>query len=148
MPLLRPVDDFLLTWDPLDVAQLSGWASDPRQGAVVVMLGTVRSHTQGRAVSHLDYEAYESMALKVFASIAGQIREQWPATVKIAIHHRLGRLPVSQTSVIIAIGSPHRAEAFAACQYAIDTLKHDAPIWKKEFWADGKSDWVIPNTQI
>jgi molybdopterin synthase catalytic subunit len=82
------------------------------------------------------------MAMIVFQTIAQEIRQQWPAVSRILIHHRTGKLHIGEISVLVAIGCPHRAEAFAACQYAIDTLKHQAPIWKKEYWADGASTWV------
>jgi molybdopterin synthase catalytic subunit len=117
-------------------------ASDPGNGAVVVMSGTVREQTGGRAVAYLEYQAYEPMALKVFATIAAQIQKQWPAATSLVIHHRIGKLELQEISVLVAVGTPHRAEAFAACQYAIDTLKHNAPIWKKEYWQDGASEWV------
>lgn len=106
------------------------------------MVGTVRTSTGGRAVAFLDYEAYEPMALAVFEQIAAEIRSRWPATGRIVVHHRLGRLAIGEASVIVAVGNAHRADAFAGCQYAIDALKRDAPIWKKEHWADGNSDWV------
>jgi molybdopterin synthase catalytic subunit len=82
------------------------------------------------------------MALQVFASIATDIRNRWPDVNRVVIHHRIGRLQIGEISVLVAVGCPHRSEAFAACQYAIDTLKHNAPIWKKEHWADGSSSWV------
>ncbi|UFP95781.1 molybdenum cofactor biosynthesis protein MoaE [Gloeobacter morelensis] len=131
------------TSEPLSIERTYALAADPASGAVVAMVGTVRASTAGRAVAFLDYEAFEPMALEVFARIARQIRERWPATGNIVIHHRLGRLTVGEASVIVAVGGAHRADAFGACQYAIDTLKLDAPIWKKEHWADGDSDWVV-----
>jgi molybdopterin synthase catalytic subunit len=138
------MEHFAFTFEKLKTETVLEQLADPGQGAVVLLVGTVRNQTGGRAVAYLDYEAYEEMALKVFAEIANKLRERWPATRGIAIHHRLGQLGVGEISVIVAIGNPHRAEAFAACEYAIDTLKADAPIWKKEVWADGASDWVVP----
>jgi molybdopterin synthase catalytic subunit len=82
------------------------------------------------------------MAIHIFRQISDQIRQQWPDTNRIVIHHRVGSLEIGEISVLIAIGCPHRGEAFAACRYAIDTLKHQAPIWKKEHWFDGSSTWV------
>jgi molybdopterin synthase catalytic subunit len=82
------------------------------------------------------------MAIATFRQIAQHIRKEWPETNRVVIHHRTGKLQIGEISVLVAVGCPHRAEAFAACQYAIDTLKHNAPIWKKEFWADGSSQWV------
>ncbi|MEM6867168.1 MAG: molybdenum cofactor biosynthesis protein MoaE, partial [Cyanobacteria bacterium P01_C01_bin.121] len=115
---------------------------DSRNGAIVVMSGMVRDHTEGRAVSCLEYQAYEPMALEVFKQIAAQIRQQWTDVTRIVIHHRTGKLTIGEISVLVAIGCPHRGEAFEACRYAIDTLKHNAPIWKKEHWEDGSSTWV------
>lgn len=142
-PSVASTDDhFLITFAPLSVEELYHQADHPHNGAVVVMSGTVRDQTDGKAVLSLEYQAYEPMALKVFQGIANDIRQRWPDVNQIAIHHRTGHLKISEISVLVAIGCPHRAEAFAACQYAIDTLKHNAPIWKKEHWADGSSSWV------
>jgi molybdopterin synthase catalytic subunit len=135
---------FAFTFEKLSTKTVLEQLADPGQGAVVLLVGTVRNQTGGRAVAYLAYEAYEKMALKVFAEIADKLRERWPGTRGIAIHHRLGQLGVGEISVIVAVGNPHRSEAFAACEYAIDSLKADAPIWKKEVWADGDSDWVVP----
>jgi molybdopterin synthase catalytic subunit len=93
-------------------------------------------------VVSLEYQAYEPMAIQIFRQIAIEIRRQWPQVRRIVIHHRTGRLQIGEISVLVAIGCPHRGEAFEACRYAIDTLKHNAPIWKKEHWADGSSNWV------
>ncbi|MEQ8964176.1 MAG: molybdenum cofactor biosynthesis protein MoaE, partial [Coleofasciculus sp. C2-GNP5-27] len=87
-------------------------------------------------------QAYEPMALRVFATIAQDIREKWADVKRVVIHHRIGRLQIGEISVLVAVGCPHRSEAFAACKYAIDTLKHNAPIWKKEHYQDGASTWV------
>lgn len=106
------------------------------------MSGMVRQQTDGKPVIALEYQAYEPMALKVFQQIAAEIRATWPDVSHVVIHHRTGKLVVGEISVLVAVGCPHRSEAFAACQYAIDTLKHNAPIWKKEHWADGSTSWV------
>ena len=106
------------------------------------MSGTVRQQTEGKAVRYLEYQAYEPMALVIFQEIAATIRQQWTDTNRVVIHHRIGKLEIGEISVLIAVGCPHRAEAFAACRYGIDTLKHNAPIWKKEFWVDGSGTWV------
>ncbi|MEB3273706.1 MAG: molybdenum cofactor biosynthesis protein MoaE [Prochlorothrix sp.] len=135
-------DRFSLTFAPLDLDRAYQDADDPANGAVVVMSGTVRNQTDGKPVVALEYQAYEPMALEVFKAIAAQIRQQWPTVNRVVIHHRTGRLEIGEISVLVAVGCPHRGEAFAACQYAIDTLKHNAPIWKKELWADGSSEWV------
>ncbi|NEO83199.1 MAG: molybdenum cofactor biosynthesis protein MoaE [Spirulina sp. SIO3F2] len=133
---------FRITFAPLSVADVYAQADDAANGAVVMMSGTVRSQTAGRAVEYLEYQAYEPMALRVFQDIATQIRTRWLDVNHVVIHHRTGRLQIGEISVLVAVGTSHRAEAFAACQYAIDTLKHNAPIWKKEYWRDGQSEWV------
>ena len=135
-------DDFAVTFAPLSLDEVYRLADDSRNGAIVVMSGMVRDHTEGRAVAHLEYQAYEPMAMAVFKQIALQIRQQWTDVTHVVIHHRTGQLTIGEISVLVAIGCPHRGEAFAACQYAIDTLKHNAPIWKKEHWEDGASTWV------
>ncbi|MGF1538355.1 MAG: molybdenum cofactor biosynthesis protein MoaE [Elainellaceae cyanobacterium] len=137
----HPGDRFLITAEPLAIDAVYAQADDPANGAIVVMSGMVRNQTGGRPVVALDYQAYEPMALQVFRQIAEQIRGRWPVTC-VVIHHRTGRLTVGQISVLVAVGCPHRGEAFAACQYAIDTLKHTAPIWKKECYRDGGHSWV------
>ncbi len=139
-------DRFAITFAPLSLAEVYALAEDPGNGAIVVMSGTVRNQTEGRAVVALEYQAYEPMALKVFAEIAAQICDRWSAVNRVVIHHRTGRLEIGETSVLVAVGCPHRSEAFEACGYAIDTLKHQAPIWKKEHWADGASSWVSIST--
>ncbi len=134
--------DFKVTLAPLSVEKAYTLASHAGSGAVVLMSGTVRDQTGGRPVDFLEYQAYEPMALKVFQSIADTIQTQWSTVKSVVIHHRVGKLAINEISVIVAVGMPHRAEAFRACQYSIDTLKHTAPIWKKEHWQDGSSEWV------
>ena len=135
-------NNFRLTHDVLDVAAVYAIADNACNGAVVLMSGMVRNQTGGRAVDYLDYQAYELMALQVFQNISDRCAEKFPDITKVVIHHRLGKLKIGEISVLVATGSPHRAEAFESCRYAIDTLKTDAPIWKKEFWLDGVSSWV------
>ena len=137
-----PVDSLRMTFAPLVLAEVYALADDPANGAVVVMSGMVRNNSEGKAVVALEYQAYEPMALEVFKQIAAQIRVTWADATRVVIHHRTGKLVVGDISVLVAVGCPHRAEAFAACQYAIDTLKHNAPIWKKEHWVDGSTSWV------
>ena len=139
---LSPQDNFRLTFAPLSLEEVYQLADAPQNGAVVLMSGTVRSQTEGRAVQRLEYQAYEPMAIRVFNQIAVDIRERWSDINAVVIHHRTGSLVVGEISVLIAIGSPHRAEAFEACRFGIDSLKHQAPIWKKEHWEDGSSSWV------
>jgi len=135
-------DDFAIAFAPLSLEQAYQQADDGANGAIALFSGTVRNQTDGAPVVALEYQAYEPMALEVFKQIAGQIRRQWPDITHVVIHHRTGKLTVGEISVLVAIGSPHRAEAFAACQFAIDTLKHNAPIWKKEHWENGTTSWV------
>ncbi|ABA24351.1 molybdopterin synthase subunit MoaE [Trichormus variabilis ATCC 29413] len=135
-------DSFAITFAPLSLEEIYALADDSANGAVVVMSGMVRNQTDGKPVLALEYQAYEPMALRVFYQIAADIRSAWPAVNRVVIHHRIGRLQVGQISVLVAIGCPHRSEAFEACRYAIDILKHNAPIWKKEHWQDGSSTWV------
>ncbi|MBE9077088.1 molybdenum cofactor biosynthesis protein MoaE [Romeria aff. gracilis LEGE 07310] len=134
-------DHFAITFAPLSLETVYQLADDAANGAVVVMSGMVRNQTDGLPVVALEYQAYEPMAMQVFRQIAAEIRDRWPVT-HVVIHHRIGKLTVGEISVLVAVGCPHRTEAFAACQYAIDTLKHNAPIWKKEHWQDGSSSWV------
>ena len=123
-----------LTRTPIDLTALQ--AVDPGDGALCLFLGVVRNENGGQRVLHLEYEAYEDMALPLLEEIAAEARRRWPVTV-VRIVHRLGRLEIGETSVAVAVASPHRAEAFEACRYAINTLKATVPIWKKEFYADG-----------
>lgn len=138
----HPGDRFAITFAPLSLEAVYQQADTAANGAIVVMSGMVRDNTEGRAVVSLEYQAYEPMALEVFRQIAQSIRKQWSQVTRVVIHHRTGKLSVGEISVLVAVGCPHRSEAFAACQYAIDTLKHNAPIWKKEHWADGSTSWV------
>jgi molybdopterin synthase catalytic subunit len=138
----RMEDSFGITLAPLSVAEIYIQADNHANGAVVLMSGMVRNQTNGKPVIALEYQAYEPMALQVFYQIADSIRHQWSNVNRVVIYHRIGRLSVGEISVLVAVGCPHRGEAFAACQYAIDTLKHNAPIWKKEHWQDGSSSWV------
>ena len=135
-------DSFGISFAPLSLEEVYVKADDRANGAVVMMSGMVRNQTQGKAVIALEYQAYEPMALRIFYQIAAQVRQEWSDVKRIVIQHRIGRLEIGEISVLVAIGCPHRSEAFEACSYAIDTLKHNAPIWKKEFWADGSSTWV------
>lgn len=128
----HPQDSLAITFAPLSVAEIYDLADDPGNGAVVMMSGTVRNQTKGKPVASLEYQAYEPMAIAVFKSIAQQIRLSWQDVNRVVIHHRIGHLTIGEISVLVAVGCPHRKEAFAACQYAMDTLKYNAPIWKKE----------------
>jgi molybdopterin synthase catalytic subunit len=127
-----PQDHFQIAFAPLSFDEVYRLTDDSANGAIVVMSGTVREQTAGKPVAYLEYQAYEPMAIALFQQIAAHIRQQWSPVNRVVIHHRIGRLNIGEISVLVAVGCPHRSEAFAACQYAIDTLKHNAPIWKKE----------------
>ncbi len=139
-------DHFAIAFAPLAIADAYQLADDGANGAIVLMSGMVRNQTDGLPVVALEYQAYEPMAIRVFQQIATEMRATWTDITHVVIHHRVGRLAVGEISVLVAVGCPHRGEAFAACQFAIDTLKHNAPIWKKEFYRgpDGtmSSTWV------
>jgi molybdopterin synthase catalytic subunit len=122
----------------IDVPALT--AADAGDGALCLFLGVVRNLNRGRAVLALEYEAYEEMALPLMREIAEEATRRFAVTA-VRLVHRLGRLAIGEASVAVAVASPHRAEAFAACRFAIDTLKARVPIWKKELYADG-SEWL------
>jgi molybdopterin synthase catalytic subunit len=134
-----------LTRDAIDHANLTEQVRRHDCGAVVTFLGTVRELTGERVTVALDYEAYPGMAQKKMAEIEGETRQRWPIGDMVMIH-RLGHLDVGAVSVAVAVSCPHRAQAFEACRYAIDRLKELVPIWKKENWADGNTEWVHPGS--
>lgn len=141
-----------LVHEPIDAAALVQHVRTAGDGAVVTFDGCVRNHSHGRATMYLDYEAYESMALAKMREIAAEVHAQFEVD-RVAMAHRLGRLEIGATSVFIAVSAPHRAAAFDACRFAIDTLKRSVPIWKKEYfedgavWADGEIPPVREDTQ-
>ncbi|MCI0700505.1 MAG: molybdenum cofactor biosynthesis protein MoaE [Planctomycetia bacterium] len=137
---------FRLTREPIDYHTLTDSVRSPSCGAVVLFLGTVRDLTGEQVTVFLDYEAYPPMAEKKLAEIEAEVRRRWPVG-EIAMVHRLGRLEVGEVSVAVAVSCPHRAEAFEACRFAIDTLKELVPIWKKENAPDGTAEWVHQTTQ-
>ena len=124
--------------EPIDIAALSH--TGPEDGALCVFTGVVRNHNEGKSVLYLEYEGYEEMVEAIFAEIAAEARTRFGVS-RVRIVHRLGRMEIGEASVAVAVSSPHRGEAFEACRFAIDTLKHKAPIWKKEFYEDGSS-WL------
>jgi molybdopterin converting factor subunit 1 len=129
-------DLFELVRDPIPVSEIVALLKAPGEGAVVVFEGIVRNHSGGRRTLYLDYEAYESMALAKLREIGAAMRERF-AVDHVALIHRLGRLAIGETSVLVAVSAPHRGAAFDACRFGIDTLKRTAPIWKKEYFEDG-----------
>jgi molybdopterin synthase catalytic subunit len=135
-----------LTDQLINTQALLARATSPEAGAIVLFLGTTREVTDGRQTVALDYEAYREMAEQKLAELEREARERWPL-VECLIVHRLGRVPVGEASVAIVVSAPHRHEAFVAGEWLIDTLKRDVPIWKREQWADGTTEWVHPGME-
>jgi len=129
-----------ITTAPLDTDALVRALDTSGTGAVVTFIGLVRDHNLGRRVLHLEYEAYEALALRGLDLIVAEAAAQWPA-VRLAIHHRTGRMELGEASVAIAAASPHRADAFAASRYAIERIKQIVPIWKHEYF-EGGDVWI------
>jgi molybdopterin synthase catalytic subunit len=136
MTALANSDLILLVREPIDASALVAHVRTASDGAVVTFDGCVRNQSHGRRTVHLDYEAYETMAIAKMHEIAAESRAKFSID-RVAIAHRLGRLEIGETSVFIAVSAPHRPAAFDACRYAIDTLKRTVPIWKKEYFEDG-----------
>ena len=130
----------LITRKPLDPGIITSSVENRVNGAVVTFLGTTRSETRGKQVLYLEYEAYEEMAEKMLTRIVEEIRQEWNIEY-VAIAHRFGRLEIGEISLVAAVGSPHRSEAFSACQYIVNRIKENVPIWKKEVFEDGEV-WV------
>jgi len=140
--LIPPVSGgaFLLSEEPLSLARAVDEVRDEGAGAIATFTGTTRVSSRGRTVRHLDYEAYEGMAERVMKEIAAALLERYDLC-RIAIHHRVGRVLIGDESVVIAVSAPHRADALAACKNAIDTLKEQVPLWKKEVY-EGGEEWI------
>ncbi len=142
---LMPIPSYAVTTEPLDLNALVSTvgaeaASDPiGPGAVITFAGLVRNENAGRRVLRLEYEGYEPLAVRAFERIGREVGDRW--SVRLAVHHRLGTLQIGEASVIIAVASPHRADAFAACRYVIERIKQIAPIWKHEFF-EGGDVWI------
>lgn len=129
--------------DPLPLADVMSWVSRPDCGAFVTFCGTVRDHSEGRpGVTSLEYEAYTEQVEPRLASVASEARDRWPEIGRIALLHRVGRLELGEISVVVAVSTPHRAEAFEAARFCIDAVKTSVPIWKRETWSDG-SEWAL-----
>jgi molybdopterin synthase catalytic subunit len=131
---------FAVSAAPLDAAAAAASVARDGDGALATFIGLVREHNAGRRVRWLDYEAYAPLAVKAFERIGAEAAARWP-DARIAIHHRTGRLAIGEASVAIAAASPHRADAFAACRYAIERVKQIAPVWKREYF-DGGDVWI------
>jgi molybdopterin synthase catalytic subunit len=140
--LIPPVSGgaFLLSDEPLSLDRVVDEVRDPRAGAIATFTGTTRNRSRGRDVEYLDYEAYEGMAEGLMTEIATELGERYELC-GVAIHHRIGRVQIGETSVVIAVSAPHRADALAACRDAIDELKQRVPLWKKEVYAGGE-EWI------
>ncbi len=141
---------FWLTTEPLSLDQVAALVTTPEVGGIVLFSGTVRGVTGDLRTEYLEYEAYVEMAEAKLAEIGDEVRQKWPQVLDIAIVHRIGRVEVTESSVMIAVAAAHRDGIFDACAYAIDRLKHIAPIWKKEvtpdgdFWVEGPVDETSP----
>ncbi|MDA8048357.1 MAG: molybdenum cofactor biosynthesis protein MoaE [Actinomycetota bacterium] len=132
-----------LTTAPISMDRAAGWVTRPDCGAVVVFAGTVRDHAEGRpGVDELEYEAYEAQVEPRLRRIADQAREKWDGIGRVVIWHRIGTLVVGESSVIVAVSSGHRGDAFEAARFCIDSVKTSVPIWKRERWAGGE-DWGL-----
>jgi molybdopterin synthase catalytic subunit/molybdopterin converting factor small subunit len=140
--LIPPVSGgaFRLSAEPLSLDAVVDEVRSPQAGAIATFTGTTRVQSRGRTVLHLDYEAYEEMAEQVLTQIAEELKGRYDLC-EIAIHHRTGRVDIGEASVMIAVSAPHRQDALAACKDAIDTLKSQVPLWKKEFY-EGGEEWI------
>ena len=140
--LIPPVSGgaFRLSAEPLSLEAVVDEVRSEEAGAIATFTGTTRVQSRGRTVLHLDYEAYEEMAEQVMAQIAEELKGRYDLC-EIAIHHRTGRVDIGEASVVIAVSAPHRQDALAACKDAIDTLKHQVPLWKKESY-EGGEEWI------
>lgn len=136
---MSPQPHWRILSEPIDVRALESRVNGVANGAVVTFIGQVRNLSRGRDVAHLEYDAYVPMAEKMLGKIAAEAAERWG--VAVAIEHRIGRIELAEPSVVVCVGSPHRAAAFEACRYCIDTLKETVPIWKKEVCPDG-AFWI------
>ncbi|XP_074650049.1 molybdopterin synthase catalytic subunit-like [Tubulanus polymorphus] len=135
------MDNVKIQEDPLSIEKVTELISDPSAGGLSLFVGVTRDNFNGKKVVQLEYEAYSPMALKEMNKICQEIRAKWPSIKHIALYHRIGQVPITEASVIIAASSPHRVDCQAATQFGIDALKATVPIWKKEFYEDSSSRW-------
>ena len=141
-------DDWVaLAAAPLPVAAAASWVVLPDCGATVTFTGTARDHAEGRPDVHrLEYEAYEEVAVARMGALVAELRRRWPVLGRVALLHRTGVVELGEAAVVVAVSSPHRAEAFEAARFGIDELKRTVPIWKREAWAGGESWGLEPQT--
>jgi molybdopterin converting factor subunit 1 len=132
---------FRVTTDRIDPNELLAAVANPTAGAIVLFHGVARNNSEGRRVIALEYDAHTPLAEKKLREVGEAVRRRWPIT-GIAILHRIGHLEIGETSLLVAISSPHREQAFEASQYAVDWIKQIVPVWKKEIWEDGSGEWV------
>ena len=131
-----------VTGEPLDPNEALSFVADPAAGGTVLFSGTVRDHSDAGSVSGLEYEAWEERAAEQLSVIADEVFEKWPVC-RVALLHRIGRLSVGETSVLVCCSAPHRADAFEAARHGIERIKQDVPIWKKEGLVSGEAHWVM-----
>ncbi len=131
-----------ITQEPIDMNEALKFVSHPAHGGIATFIGQVRDFNMGKAVQGVSYDVADDLAIQALGEICQKVHEQWGETLKIYIAHFKGYLEVGGTSVAVATSSVHRDEAFKSCRYIIESLKHHVPIWKKEFYQDGESDWV------
>jgi len=129
-----------LTLNRINIKAVVDDVTTPESGGIDLFVGTTRNHARGRSVTLLEYEAYRPMAVGVMEQLEREAHRRWPLN-RVAIVHRLGKVPVGEASVAIAVSSAHRKEAFEACRFLIDTLKKEVPIWKREYFSDGSIEW-------
>jgi len=132
--------DYFISAEPLDIVGLLAGAHHPGAGAVVLFSGEVRDNNHGRAVAFLEYESYIPLASKMIGEILATAREKWSLQIAVA-QHRIGKVAIGDTAVVVITASAHRSEAYAANRYIIDRIKHEAPIWKCEHYTDGTHEW-------
>ena len=132
----------MITDQPIDLNAFFEATPDPACGAVASFVGVVRNHDHGRPVHRLRYECYRTMAEKVLASLVDRAKSGWPVT-EVRVTHRIGELAIGDAAVAIAVSAAHRDEAFAACRFLIERIKHEVPIWKKQIYGDGSAEWVV-----
>ncbi len=143
-PVSGGADDeglFKVTYDVMNPDDLAKLVRRDEAGAITLFYGDVRNHSEGRSVDRLEYEAHESMALKKLREVAELTKQRFPEVSEVGAWHRIGTLEIGETSLLVAVSSPHRKDAFEACHWCVDRIKEVVPVWKKEHWSDG-SAWV------